>query len=193
MSPLVSKRAIVAVALVTLLAMALALGLHLTVRAVDRPSKSDMAAITHVVGEFFCAYDVAWPSACYEDQSLPETATDSLRRDTRDQLQQTVADDALIERVIDSRLSHLEQARLARGAVITRSGHQVVDITHVQTTVDRTVVVRVKVMESRQEAMWETAVSDLTHAQLVQDTRIYDLSLHRTTSGWRVVGMRRAD
>lgn len=193
MSPLVSKRAIVAVALVTFAAMALALGLHLTVRAVDRPSDSAMRGITQTVQAFFHAYDVEWPSACYKDESLPDSATETLRRDKRQELAQTVADSALVERVIDSRLSRLQQARYARGAIITHSGHQVVDVSYLRTTVDRTVVVRVEVEESRQEAMWETAVSDLTHAQLVQETRTYDLSVHPTADGWRVVGMRRAD
>lgn len=193
MNPLVTKRAIVVVTMITFVAVVLSVALYQVVRTYDKPSDQDLVDISETLQHFFRSYEVDWPADQYAQPILAPNAAEALRRDTEKSLMATVSDTTLAGELVDDRIDMLEEARASRGTIITESGYRITSLEYVQTTVERTVVLRAEVLEWRQEARWDFNMDGLTPSQRTEESHTYDVSMQRTNEGWRIVGMRPAD
>ncbi len=171
-------------------AVALAVGLFFTVRALDTPSDEEMTRIEAVLESFFATYDAVWPAEHYGDSELHPVVRSAMRSEKQQVLRETVTGDLLAAEMANDRVIALEELRDAEGLVITDAGHDVVAVEYLRTSMDHTVVVRVALVDWRQEGLWDAATSELLPGSRTERSGIYDISLRETDKGWRIVGLR---
>lgn len=173
-----------------IVAVTLAAGLFFTVRALDTPSDEEMSRIEGTIEDFFATYDAVWPAEHYGDSELHPEVRSAMRTEKQRVLRETVTGELLAAEMANDRVIALEELRNTEGLVITEAGHELVEVDYLRTAMDHTAIVRVKLVDWRQEGLWDAATAKLLPGSRTERTGVYDVSLRTTDEGWRIVGLR---